>query len=677
MTKSAVPASRTLPRPPLFKKVTALSLGVLLTVASTPISARPPERKPRPASILRAATPQKLQPGNLVLSRTVYDNNPATVTVGEILPPNCASTTGGCGASTGAPYDGTYPTIWNNDIYDGSFGVTSPIYLDQITPDGATIESVELPNNSVPDVAFYSNQLVTSFSSKSELALNLSLDGSYLTFMGYVAPVNALDVSNSNTPGAQDPTNPVGESYYRAVAQMDANWNFNFTERNAYSGNNGRAAILNNTGGSEFYYASGNAGNGATPQPAGVVLGAGAQYIAPSLAVEGAQTPPVPPTPLASFSITEIGAKTDKLGKDDNFRGLTVSNNVVYYSKGSGGNGANTIYFVDMTGTACPNGIGVPSTTAALPSAPLMYMPSTLLSKGLPNNMCILAGFPATSNKVVNPVNFPFGIWFANSTTLYVADEGDGYSGGSDLYTHAAAQTLAGLEKWVFDSTTNTWNLAYTLQTGLDLDVPYTVAGYPTGNNSVTGLPWAPAPDGLRNITGRVNGDGTVTIWAITSTVSGNGDQGADPNQLVSITDSILNMDPSLAAQESFNVLRTAQFGEALRGISFTPGTNTTPPAQAAYPVTGTMPQYNYIRGTYSQMITIRNNTSSAVTGPVYLEFQNLNCKLVNGIWMNGWPTLQIVPSGTTWNPGAAVTITATFARPFNGPIGYDPEVTQ
>jgi hypothetical protein len=65
---------------------------------------------------------------------------------------------------------------------------------------------------------------------------------------------------------------------------------------------------------------------------------------------------------------------------------------------------------------------------------------------------------------------------------------------------------------------------------------------YPTGNNSGTGgtgFPWAPATDGLRNITGVVNGDGTATIYAITSTINGNGDQGADPNKLVVITDTL------------------------------------------------------------------------------------------------------------------------------------------
>ncbi|KWH56743.1 hypothetical protein [Burkholderia cepacia] len=58
--------------------------------------------------------------------------------------------------------------------------------------------------------------MVTSFSSKSELGLHLSLDGSYLTFMGYVAPVNAIDVSNSNTPLAVDTTDPDEQNFYRA-----------------------------------------------------------------------------------------------------------------------------------------------------------------------------------------------------------------------------------------------------------------------------------------------------------------------------------------------------------------------------------------------------------------------------------------------------------------------------
>ena len=510
-------------------------------------------------------------PGNLVVSRSVYDNKASNVQVGMILPVNCAATTGGCGAATGAPYDGTYPYVWNDVLYDGSFGITARIYLDQITPNGGLINSLEVPNSQLP--AAMAGELVTSFSSKSELSLHLSLDRKYLTFMGYVAPVNTVDVSNANTPGAVDPTNPVGQSFYRAVATVDRDGRFGFTETNAYSGDNGRAAILNDRDGANYFYTAGNAGNGSNPQPAGVVLGAGAQFITPAGMPEALQTPGAT-TPLASFSVTALGQKADKIGKDDNFRGMTVFNNVVYYTKGSGSNGVNTVYFVDTTGTACPNGVGVPAAGAALPGAPLSYNAATLSTSGLPTNMCILAGFPATPDKTAKTLAYPFALWFADANTLYVADEGDGYTDGTDLYTHAAAQTTAGLQKWVFSATTKSWTLAYTLQTGLELGQAYIVRGYPTGTNPGTSLPWSPATDGLRNLAGRVDADGRVTIWATTSTISGGGDVGADPNRLVAIRDDVKNTSASAASQEKFITLRTAAFAEVLRGVSFTPDTD-------------------------------------------------------------------------------------------------------
>jgi hypothetical protein len=489
---------------------------------------------------------------NLVVSRSVYDNKPGNVNVGQMLPPNC---TNSCVTAT---YDGTYPTVWNNNLVDGSFGITSRIFLDQITRSGKPVNSIEVPTN----------QIVTSFSSKSELALNLSLDRKSLTFMGYVSPINAIDVSNSNTPGVVDPTNPVGENVYRAAAIMDRYGKFQVTQTNAYSGNNGRAVILNTSHG--IFYMAGNAGNGGNPQPNGVILGAGAQFLTRSTKPESSQTPGIP-TPLASFNISQLGDPQDKIGKDTNFRGLTVFDKVLYYTKGSGGNGVNTVYFVDSTGTVCTNsnGVGLPAADATLPTAPLTYDPTVLQTKGLdPNNMCVLKGFPTA---LKSKTSFPFGVWFANATTLYVADEGNGdntYSNG--MYTTAAAQTTAGLQKWIFSAASGTWSLAYTLQAGLDLGAPYTVKNYPAGNNPATGLPWAPGTDGLRNITGVVNEDGTATIYAVTSTVSGNGDQGADPNRLVAITDKLAAT--VLPPAESFTAIYSAGFGEVLRGVSFAPG---------------------------------------------------------------------------------------------------------
>jgi hypothetical protein len=490
-------------------------------------------------------------PGDLVVSESVYSGNPGIVAGKTQLPPGC--TTGCLTATAGSGY----PQVFNNDLADPNFGVTSRIFLSELTPSGFPLGTVAVP----------ASQLVTSFSSKSELALNLSPDGRTLSFMGYAAKPDQVDVSNSNTPGVVDPTNPVPGAFYRAAAQMSGSGRMRLTETNAYSGNNGRAAITAQAGGKQLIYTAGNAGNGSNPQPDGVILGAGAQLITPG--APSAVTGPGTPTPVGSFNVTELGDKADKTGKDDNFRGLTIFNNVLYYTKGSGSNGVNTVYFLDTTGKACPSGVGLPAAGASLPASPLSYDPSTLQASGLPSNMCVLKGFTTTLAKTTTNA-FPFGLWFANADTLYVADEGNDtttFSGGQ--YTAAAAQTTAGLQKWVFDGTG--WKLAYTLQAGLNLGQPYAVRGYPAGDNAATGLPWAPATDGLRNITGHLNPNGTATIWAVTSTVSGGGDQGADPNKLAEITDPLAATAP--ASGESFRTVQTAKFAEVIRGVSFTPGT--------------------------------------------------------------------------------------------------------
>jgi len=498
-------------------------------------------------------------PGDLLVSESYYVSDPGLVAGATVLPPGAGS------AGVTAIASGNYPQVFNNVTVDPSFGVTSPLYLKEITPDGRPVTTIDVP----------SQYLSTSFSSKSEGALNLSTDGKYVTFIDYSAAPDTVDASNANTPGVIDPTNPVPGVDYRTVGQLDSSGHFSFTETNDYSGNNGRAAIAAVVDGHEYYYTAGNAGNGSNPQPNGVILGAGAQIVTPSTENPYAQVPGAP-TPVGSFSVAELGDKADKVGKDDNFRGLTISNNVLYYTKGSGSNGVDTVYFLDTTGKACPSGIGLPVPGATLPTSGLSYTLSTLQSGGLPSNMCVLKGFPTgLAKSATDASDYPFGLWFANADTLYVADEGSGdnaYSDGS--YTAAAASTTAGLQKWVFDSATDQWNLAYTLRSGLHLGAPYTVAGYPTGINAVTGLPWSPATDGLRNITGRVNKNGTVTIWAVTSTVSGGGDQGADPNQLVSVTDN-LNA-ATLPGRESFQTVVAPGYDKVVRGVSFTPGTAVT-----------------------------------------------------------------------------------------------------
>ena len=68
-----------------------------------------------------------------------------------------------------------------------------------------------------------------------------------------------------------------------------------------------------------------------------------------------------------------------------------------------------------------------------------------------------------------------------------------------------------------------------------------------------------------------MNADGTVTFYAVTSTVSNAADQGIDPNRLVGITDTLAFTTGTQAANEQFATLETASFGDVLRGVSFAP----------------------------------------------------------------------------------------------------------
>jgi hypothetical protein len=514
----------------------------------------------------------RFQEDSLVLSKTVYAGTASTVIPGEALPPGCMGGATGltvevpliAGGTLGvavpcgfASDNGEFPNdqdahnVWNNSGSDGSFGITSPIFLENITEDGWVLDTLPIP----------SDRIVTSFSSKSELALNRSVDGKSLTFMGYhggvgcggsaVSPTapNLIDVSASNTPGICDPTNAVFSNlqnspniptaYYRAVAEVDADGHLSITDGNAYSGDNGRAAIKGSNG---VYYMVGNDNSGNIPKKPLALTVPGFELInatGAELRVPGT-TPPLPPN-IGMIGRLEF-LSSDKQGKDTNFRGLTIFDNTVYVSKGSGGNGINSVFQAGAQGTL-PTG-----TAAELAAVPLAILP----------------GFPNT--EASTGTNFPFGMFFANSNTLYVCDEGDGTFVSPPVNGNVAdaqSQATAGLEKWVLEN--GVWTMVYVLQNGLNIGVQYGVDHYPASINPATG--------GCRNIAGRVNRDGTVTIWAVTSTVSANGDNGADPNKLVKVTDVIraTTLPSATGRLGRFETVRSARAGEVFRGVAFAP----------------------------------------------------------------------------------------------------------
>jgi hypothetical protein len=515
----------------------------------------------------------EFKPDTLVLSRSVYVGTPSLLVPGvTLLPPGCvagtvdvpliAGNTVPVAVTCSTPIaDGTFPTVFNNAAADAHFGITSPIFLDNLTTDGHLLDTLAIPTD----------QIVTSFSSKSELAVNRSVDGKSLTFMGYrggpgfPTAVNVFDVSNGNTPGVVDPTNASVEQYFRSVAEVDSHGHLRITEGNAYSGDNGRAAIKGNG----LYYMVGNdnSGNLSKKQTTTTIIGeelvnsTGAELLVPG------QAPPVPPNinKIGDFEINQVIEPStgmpfalDKAGKDNNFRGLTIFNDTLYVTKGSGGNGINTVYQVGNAGVL-PSG-----DTAALAALPITILP------GLPNTLA--SGVASTG--AATPVAFPFGIWFANEKTLYVCDEGDGTLVSPAVNGNVADSTTlatAGVQKWSLVN--GIWHMDYVLQDGLNIGVPYSVANYPAA--------FSPATDGCRNIAGKVGHDGIVTIYAVTSTVSTSGDQGADPNLLVKVTDRLdattlpkHGSDRDHDSLGHFVIIRAAKAGEVFRGVALAPEDN-------------------------------------------------------------------------------------------------------
>jgi hypothetical protein len=459
--------------------------------------------------------------GSLVISSSTYDPTKgaaASLMVGTPLPDTATQ-------SVPAVADNNYVAVWNNASVDGSFGVTSPIELMDVDAFSGRVRH---------RLAVPTDEVVTSFSSKSELGLHFIRDWREprLVFVAYAgAGVGALDVSNSDTVAGQDPTNPVtfafGTSYafHRTIVSMDEYKRFAYTPTIAY--NNGRSALLGSNG---LFYAVGNAnngnaaafgpGNGTNPD---VTQTTGLEVVnpinAPSVDVSIPADNSTQVDPLLQFD-------SDKPGKDNNYRGVTEYRGALYFTKGSGSNGIDTVYTVDTLPT---------------------------LANAASTTINIVPGFPTDPAKSSGGDFTPFAVFFANPTTMYVTDEGTGNA--TDAASHA------GLEKWSLIN--GTWQLDYVLTQGLIGTVDTNLTGNAGPYPNVTTI-------GLRNLTGVVDWNGRVTLWATTSTSSASGDNGADPNKVVRITDDVAATTMTgRVMHESFKTVVGPTYGTVYRGVAY------------------------------------------------------------------------------------------------------------
>ena len=450
-----------------------------------------------------------IQGDSLLISTTTYQDvgAVANLVAGTSLLPGANA-----GETSTAVSNGALNTVWNNASADPSFGVTSAIGLSDLNvKTGAVLASTTL-NPSI---------VSTSFSSKSELGLNLTKTstGYVATFMGYAGGgVGNLDVSNSDTTAYKDTTNPVTSffapganqtyAFNRSVVAFNANGSYTATQTLAYGGNNGRSAVLAPNG---LYYTVGNSNNGSgTPTQLTTTTG-----------------------PRGGDAGCDAELHDDRSDLSSPFRATKRARTTI-----SAGSPITTAVSISPKAAAA---------TASTRSTPSAIRTARFRRRRPPRTqrISILPGFP-TDHAKTGPDYTPFGLFFANPTTLYVADEGTGDA--TDQADHA------GLEKWTLSN--GTWSLDYTLQAGLIGDT-YNVPGWDFGETTI----------GLRNLTGEVNADGTVTFWATTSTSSGSGDNGADPNEIVEITDAL--GDTSLPTGEKFSVFDGPVAGLRYGGVAF------------------------------------------------------------------------------------------------------------
>ena len=140
----------------------------------------------------------------------------------------------------------------------------------------------------------------------------------------------------------------------------------------------------------------------------------------------------------------------------------------------------------------------------------------------------------STGTVALSPENF----YFANASTLYVADGGQPKQGGVGD---------GGLQK--YSLVNGAWKLDYTLSSGL---------GLVNGTTATSGT------TGLIGLTGQTNADGTVSLYATNSTI---GD--TDPTYLYGIQDQLAAT--SLPTSEGFSTLMTAAPDTNIRGVAFAP----------------------------------------------------------------------------------------------------------
>jgi len=377
----------------------------------------------------------------------------------------------------------------------------APITLEEITQSGSIVGVEELPTVTTVVNGVTEYAISGEYESASEGLLSLSADGRSVTIMGYGVNYQAFDATNAATvygTAALGQTTSIQNTTVTAVPRVVADIGFNgqIDTSTAIYGidntNNPRSVVTVN--GTTFYISG--QGNGADGTEGVFVANDGAN------------------------SATAIyNTKTDT-------RDIAIYNGQLYVSVDSKLNGGGGIY---NFGTSLPTGATTPTVLPGIGA-------SVVVTAAQANSVDAvgIGGGSITVN--LSPEQY----FYANATTLYVADGGVPKEGGTGD---------GGIQKWIL--TNGTWELQYTLT------LPNQV-----GNSATTGI------TGAVGLTGTVEG-GNVVLYTTNETAAE-----TDPSYLFGITDALTAT--TLPVSDSFTLLETAAPGTLIRGVTFAPTASST-----------------------------------------------------------------------------------------------------
>jgi hypothetical protein len=421
----------------------------------------------------------------------------------------------------------------------------APLTLMEFTTSGAYIGSQVLPTT-----ASGSNSAISGeYGSSSEGLLQLSGNGAYLTIMGYgvnYAQFNADPTAYGTSTTTSSKTTALGQSGSLTVAEQRA---AGLTTAQQYTPVPRVVALINQNGVVDTQTAVYDVFNGNNPRSAytanGTTLYISGQGDSPDatggvfyLSQVGSTSNPTP--------ITGLDTSSNAASQDTRF--VTEYGGTLYVSTDSKEGSGDARSFV---GT-----LGSPPSTSLYDSANGPTMLTGFGNTGGTGKVTITAATSNGINAKGETINLsPEEYFFANSTTLYVADSGDGKQ-------TSASSSLGdgGLQKWVLVN--GSWTLEYTL--GLDQGLPLVANTVTTGADTTTGL---------FAITGEVDANDPLEEELFVTTYS---DTDTGETYLYEITDVTANTTApgtTTGGVDFFNLLDAAPADSDFKGVSFAPST--------------------------------------------------------------------------------------------------------